>query len=739
MTKRKAASPKAARKSSASARLGGLESRVEEPTGRLETLGGSAGPQGPEGHPGPPGPKGDRGEVGPRGPRGPEGERGEPGPPGLKGEKGDPGPATNPFDRRLTMKTSKNTESTTNSPAEDAGCRIDIRIESQGGVNIYNCSTPSRTDTTPPPTCPPCFPPSGACIPVAAGAKHKVSREDKLTKLAERVRVPSSLAAGTMHMARRFLLGKTAANPLEAAAFGTLGRMSRDILSCTVAAFDAVPSRQRTRLFAQSLLLDPDQPLDEATLSAALAQEIVQRVGVQVFDDPQGAAEERPGRIRVFDPSGAEIPPNQVLICRVNDLRTASFIPPINIGDYLPAEIQHDCEPKIVDGQPQVVCQVRTTDCPGKPFVVDAETGNVVCMRVPEVATGDGVVLQGVNYFSVDAKVRFTDKQTGTAVRDVDAHVWGDIDTPVTEVVNGQTVLINDCRVHDRLTFRVPDDLAPAIYPIQVVVPNITGISAFGAELVSNAEFINVIPPATARFQIVTETIKAIRETSPESFGSDEVGLHTMAMAFDLNFKPVGDVQIQTFKDIQGVDFDSGTSRDITRKVFEHDQPILGMLLVIRGDEIDSQGAYDKDITSSTDIFLDLLKDQVELIVGGGISGTFGAIKAFGVKTGLILAGIAAAILLATDGIIALWAPADPIIRDSFGLSVTDLATLTSASVPAPDQSSHTSEDGITVEVNAKVPPVKLPTEYHETREYLSLVDVPPAIYQITYRYNRVA
>ena len=145
-------------------------------------------------------------------------------------------------------------------------------------------------------------------------------------------------------------------------------------------------------------------------------------------------------------------------ICRVNDLRTNHFIPPLNVGDYLPAEFQQDCEPKIVDGQPQVVCQVRTTDCPGNVLVVVAQ-GNEVCMRVLDVAGGDGVVLQGVNFFSVDAKVRFSDKQTGTAVRDVDAFVRGDIDTPVTEVISGQTVLINDCRVQDRLTFSVPADV----------------------------------------------------------------------------------------------------------------------------------------------------------------------------------------------------------------------------------------------------------------------------------------
>ena len=658
------------------------------------------------------------------------------------------------------MNTNKNTESTTRKPTEDVGCRIDIKIESQGDVNIYNCTAPAPSSEPCPPSkddhvCPPCFPPIGACLPVVPGAKHKVSREYKLTKLAERVRVPSSIAAGTMHMARRFLLGKTAANPLEAAAFATLGRMSRDILSCTVAAFDAMPARQRNRLFAQSLILDPAQPLDEATLSAAVAQEIVQRVGVQVFDDPKGAEEERPGLIRVFDPSGLEIPPIQVRICRVHDLRTVNYIPPLNIDDYLPAELQRDCEIRIVDGQPQQPdCQPLTTDCPGNSL--SFVPGEFVCMRVPDVAAGDAVVLEGVNYFSVDAKVRFTDKQTGIAVLDVDAHVWGDVDTPVTDPVNGQ--LVNDCRVHDRLTFHVPDDLPSKIYGIQVVVPNITGISALGPELGSNIEFINVIPPATARFQIVMETIKAINETSPEWFGSDEVGLRTLAAAFDLDFQLLDlpdltdpdkrtRAQEQKFKDIQDVDFDSGTVRTngFTRTVFMHDQPILGMLLVVYGDEIDSQDAYDKQITSSMDIFLDLIIKEVAAIglalSGPVLSGKISLkdLKKFVAKHPILLA-IAAAIMIGIDIIVALWAPADPLIRDSIALSVNDLDALTSASVPAPDPSSHSFEDGVRVDVNRIVPPVKLPTVYHETREYTSLdLDLPPAIYQITYRYNRVA
>jgi hypothetical protein len=631
-------------------------------------------------------------------------------------------------------------DSTANTHGDNCngGCDIDIRIDCRGDVNIYNCAPSSGTSQPPQPTCPPCSSPSGTCIPVVAGAKHKLSREQKLNKLTERVLVPSSFAAGAMHMIRRFLLGKTPVNSLEAKAFATLGRMSRDILSCTVAAFDAVPPRQRNRLFAPSLLLDPDQPLDEARLSAALAQELKQRVGVLVFGDPNGTDQERPGRMRVYEPPPEDFF-SQVRICKINDLRTANFIPPIPIDNYLPSEIQQDCKSNIVDGQAQVDCQVLTTNCQGNMLAG-------VCARVPEVALGDGVVLQGVNYFSVGARVRFTDRETGIAIRDVDAHVWGDVDTPGTEEVNGQKVLINDCRVHDRLTFSVPNDLAPKVYQIQVVVPNITGISAFGPELVSNAEFIKVIPPPTARFEIYTEWIYARQETSPAWPGSDEVGLHTLAAAMDLNFQPVtfdfltppSSVQEQKFKDLQDVDFDSGTPYQKHQKVFEHNQPILGMLLLVHGDEIDSQGFYDEEITSQTEYFLELL--VAEAVVIGGVlkelGVTLSALSALSPLAWWLIA-IGGVLLIGIDLLLVWWAPADPIIRDSIALSVNELATLTSANAPTPDPTTFTTEDGIVVNVNKTVPPVKHPLEYHETREYVS--DDQDSRYEITYRFNRVA
>ena len=363
-------------------------------------------------------------------------------------------------------------------------------------------------------------------------------------------------------------------------------------------------------------------------------------------------------------------------------------------------------------------------------------------MRVLDIALGDSVVLEGVNYFSVDAKVRFSDKETGAPVRDVDTHVWGDVATPVTD---GQS-LINDCRVHDRLTFQVPDDLAPKTYLISVVVPNITGISAFGTELVSNSEFLNLIPSATARFEIVTEWINAREETSPSWWGSDEVGLHTLAAAFDTNFERVSlpdlldpnkraFAQEQPFKDIQSVDFDSGTFLDITRKVFAPDTPILGMLLVVLGDEIDSQGAYDKEVTSTLDYFIDLVKSELPYISGGTGGAIEELIKAFS-WTKVILLAVALALVAAIDLLVAWSAPADPIIRDSIALSINDLAILTSSNTPAPDPTTFNSENGIVVNVNKTIPPVKKLLEYHETREYVCADQ--DSRYEITYRFSHV-
>ncbi len=318
------------------------------------------------------------------------------------------------------MNTRKHTESTTTKPAEDAGCRIDIQIKSQGDVNIYNCTAPApRGEPCPPPkddhVCPPIAP--GACVPVSLGSKPKQSRRRKLDKLLANTRVPSALGASFFHLTRRYLASKTAANVLEERAFATLRRLSPDlqlVLACARDSFDSLSTSERDRLFVSDLLGDIDKPIEIAQLTQAFAREIVQNVGIQVFGDSRCPTEEHAGQVRTPPFPGGETFDTAVHICRINGLRTGSFLPPLAPGEYTPEELQQRCHVVLEGNQPKLVCEVQTTDCPG---------GSVsgACLRVQEIEAGKAVLLEGVNFSSVDTKVRLTDVATFTIVREIDA------------------------------------------------------------------------------------------------------------------------------------------------------------------------------------------------------------------------------------------------------------------------------------------------------------------------------
>ncbi|MBT2134507.1 hypothetical protein KK137_09195 [Croceibacterium sp. LX-88] len=612
------------------------------------------------------------------------------------------------------------------------GCTFTFDIRTAGDIHIHNyCAPPDRAPTPNGPgdgeDCLACAP-QGTCLPPVAGAKHKLSRAQKLTIRAARSKVPSLLAASTMHAIRRYGAGYSPANPLEQRLFGKLDALPPALLRCMVDGLDQIPPGQRGTLVTDQAFADPAQPLDPGQLVIGLIEEIKQRAALTLFGDP--AAVERPGKDRLYVPVGEDFF-TQVRICRINQLRTANYIPSLQPQEYTPDEVQQSCQPIIVNGEPQVVCEVQTGNCPGNPVAG-------VCGRVLDISQGESLELEGVNYFDVNAKVRLIDKDTNTISRDVEAFIFGDADTPRDEIVNGETVLINDCRVHDKATFTVPNDLPPGIYQVQVVVPNSVNKPGFGAEIASNVEYINVLPPPTARYQIVVERIIARKETAPASWGSDEVGLRTIACAMNLSDEPLAMTKTP-FKDVlDGVEFDSGTSRNVERIVFASDQPILALVLGVLGHEIDSESAYNAQINEWSDVFVDLVKEQWEfllsLISAGGGLGV--AIKAVGWK-GVIAAAIVAVVVIAIDFIYSLWAPADLIIEDNIALSIIDLDRLTSAAAPIPPAATFTSNAGIKVNVNKTIPPEKIPFQYRETREYVS--DEEESRYELTYRYNRIA
>lgn len=630
------------------------------------------------------------------------------------------------------MNTSKHAESTTTKPTKDGGCRIDIQIESQGDVNIYNCTAPaSSSEPCPPPkddhVCPPVA--LGACVPVSLGSKPKQSRRRKLDKLLANTRVPSALGASFFHLTRRYLAGKTAANAPEERAFATLRRLSPDlqrVLTCALDSFDSLSSGERNRLFASNLLRDVDQPITIAQLTQAFAQEIVDNVSIQVFDDP-GCATEHPGQVRTPPFPGGEFPPAPVVVCRINSLRTGQFRPALALGDYTPDEIQQRCHVVLEGTEPKQVCEVQTTDCPGH------DLGGV-CLRVQEIETGTAVLLEGMNFSSVDTKVRLTNVST-FQTRDVDAHVCGDDETPPTENIGGAEVLITDCRVHDRLTFRVPDDLPPGPYGFQVMVPNVGAVPGWGDVLNSNGEFIAVVPSSAARFQIASETLHCINETGSTSIGSDDVGIKILAVPLfpDLTSgeaqAPNGGAPIR-FSNV-----DSDATRGMDHLLFSHQQPIAGAALSIMGYEVDGEDAFENQIDSFTDAFIEILKDEIAFLKDHlkDVEKIAEKIAEKGLA-GAIAAAIAIAVVLAIDVFVALWAPADLIIEDSIGPTTLDLVELTSVNFPLPLPSEHITPQGIKVKVT---PLDKITQQYRERREYIS--DDEECRYEIVLRYNRVA
>ncbi|MES3020341.1 MAG: hypothetical protein V4857_02030 [Pseudomonadota bacterium] len=638
------------------------------------------------------------------------------------------------------MKTSKKNGAPTDGPSNNerahaSACTISIKIKSNGDVNIYNCAAQPPADAACPPpeddACPPGVP--GACVPVSLGAKPKQSRRNKLDKLLANNRVPSALGASLFHTMRRFLAGKAPANPLEERGFATLRSLPKDlkrVLSCASDSLDSLSSGERNRLFHAGLLPAIEQPVDPAQLAAAFAQEVADRVGIAAFNDAACATTEHPGRVRVrpFVPGEENFDP-LVRICRVNGLRTSSFTPPLALGDYTPAEVQQRCRVIMEGNEARQVCDVQTADCPGN-------TVAGVCQRVLEIEAGQGLVVEGVNFSSVDATVRIAARAAPqTVLREVPAQVCGDDETPLTERIQGQDRLILDCRVHDRLTFQIPGDLAPGVYAFQVAVPNVSPFPGHGPVLLSNLEYISVATPSSARFEIRSETLFARAETSPASFGSDEVGIRILAVPLFPDLSS-GEAQLPNGgAAIRFTDVDSGETRAMDHVLFSHQQPIAGVALSIRGFEIDGEDAFEKQIESTLDVFISILKDQLAFVLdhlkeAGGIASK---LASFGLQ-GLIAGAIAVAVVVAIDVFVALWAPADPIIEDVIGPSTQDLVELTSVEFALPPTSEHVTPQGIKVKVT---PLGKIPGQYRERREYIS--DDEDSRYEIVFRYNRLA
>jgi hypothetical protein len=496
-------------------------------------------------------------------------------------------------------------------------------------------------------------------------------------------------------------------------------------LSCIVGQFDGLRQIDRDRLFNPALRGDVDTPISPKQLANAFIAEVQERIRVTPADGLDCVVT-TPGKIRVYEPVGEDFF-SQVRICQVNGFRTSNFIPPLSLSDYLPAEFEQICVPELHGDQVEVVCSVQQGNCPGYSWPPDNG-----CFKVFDVQTGDSVLVQGVNYFSTSATVELRGRAPLTAQREVPTFVCGDQNTPVSEMVNGQTTLINDCRVHDRLRFTVPIDLPPGIYEFNVKVPNITGIPSLGPFLVSNIEYLRVNVPSTARFKIVSEKLHCKDETSPASFGSDEIGI---------TFLTTGLFSDGSFAQLEGVtsnhgDMDSDDTVNLTcvlLKPEDQDQPmpLVAITTVVIGYEVDDYDAYVEQIQTFKDAFVDIMSWMWKFIAANAALDVLVALAA---ASGwpLVIALIGAAIFTGMAAIMALWAPADLIAQDTFVLSMGDLFTLTDGNFPSPEPQSYVTDQGIKVGVETVA---KGASDYLERRKYRC--DDEDSEYHITLRYTR--
>jgi hypothetical protein len=465
----------------------------------------------------------------------------------------------------------------------------------------------------------------GPCVPApdaAQGFKPKTDQQTKLAKLLQNSTIPSTLAGSFFRLAHRFHRGRAPANALEASVFSVLDGLSPDVqavLECSLQRFDTIPLEDRLRLFGQEFAELVDAPVSVDSLAPLVAAELVQRASLATFGNPECLTNERPGQPRPWVAGIDPILGFLNVISRVNGLRTITFRrppgePPFTAAELTSEEVEQQCS---VDAAGHLDCQIQTTDCPGQSL-------GGVCLRVPQVLLGDAVLLEGFNFFDVDARVVLTAKPPGVVVREVDAHVCGDITTPVTEIVDGQERVIADSRVKDMLSFTVPTDLPDGIYFVSVHVPNTVGDPCCTAPEYQTLipPSIRVVPAPTATFQIASEELVCVSETDAfiiGEAGSDEVAIQITTIPIGLD-RSMGDMLIHGCKEDEDCakpmrfgDVDSGERRNMARVLFEGSN-IGGLSMAIVGFEVDNDDAYKEMVDDFWEAFALALQSQWNVI-----------------------------------------------------------------------------------------------------------------------------
>ena len=544
---------------------------------------------------------------------------------------------------------------------------------------------------------------------------------------------PGPFVASFIHTFNRFAAGKNAGNDLEKAMFKKFKPVAPEaavLMKQAAKTFKALPVKQKGKT-AAAMVKEIDKPVSASAVAVAFVEEIKKYINTEILDTKNPDLKEQPGKVRLlqYKPGGDDVYPNQVHIFKINDIRTNDYMPRLASGDFRPGELQRSCIARTIGDTVTWDCSIMQAPCDGY------QNGDV-CLRVLQVTAGSSLTLTGVNFFDTDAKIWMRKKGTTGRYTKINAFVYGDITTPVYKTVNGKRKLIADKRVNDKIYFSIPAALAPDIYEFQVAVPNSSGITGPGIDeeiLFSNPQYIEVIPPINAKFQIASERLSAIDETGSTEFWHDNVGIKINAVPFFRDLT-LGNLQQHSFR-FDGVD--TRETRAMESVLFSHTRPIGGVILSVMGYEIDGEDAYKNHIMEWTDIFWDLLKEQWKLINGNKEAmAALNKIAGAGFY-GYVAIGCAALLTAAIDFVVSLWLSPDLIIQDVLSYSVNDLGRMTNINIPMeqadPGTNLYTTPGGIDVRLMLNQ---KITNQYTEERGYLSDDD---SFYNIRYRFNRLS
>lgn len=584
------------------------------------------------------------------------------------------------------------------------------------GSSSSNCTFPSRVKCT-------CLPIDGACVPCALGHKTKQDIKTKIDRLANNMQVPSVLDAIFFEGARRFSSGQAARTEIERNIYNILSGLSRngrDVLSCTLNVIGSLPASVKNRLLSPFIKANTSFTADN--LVNFLADEVVKVTSLKFLGNPEAMQNPRPGRARVIPIVEGQFILDP-LIFFINGIRTGSAI--AFTGSPTPEEVERTCT---VNQQNQQICTAQTPPCPGNSTLPP----NAVCLKVHQVLGGDLVVLQGLNFFTTDAKVIMASKAQPSLRRVISTIVYGDIDTPIRDE-EGHRIL--DTRVKDKLLFAVPEDLPDGIYTIQVEVENKNPdvLLPVPKTYISDPEYLRILPPPTTNFQILAETLKCVEET--DGGGSDEVALNFLTSIITRN-PNTGAIELSSLntKEFRFEGVDTGESRPINFAPVQANN-LVGVNITIKGYEVDNEEAYKEAITEFEDAYrLGLqsiwtsLASTLVSAVGTAIAVIVGATVA---AASAIIAAVSAIVVAAVALFYALWAPADPIIEDGIGLSLVQLADLTNNSSALPPQTTTFTPEGLKLVVDS----LEKNVDFRQLRGYFS--DDEDSLYQIILRYSR--